>query len=125
MMKALLLLAHGSRRASSNDEIRALAMRLRRTDASFDLVEHAFLEMAAPGIAAGIGSLIAAGAADIVVLPYLLAAGRHVAADIPAEVESLARRHPHVRITLAPHLGAAAGMPALIHEHLRHAAEGK
>jgi len=124
-MKALLLVAHGSRRRSSNDEIRGLAARLRGADASFDLVEHAFLEMAAPGIAAGIDKLAEAGAAEIVVLPYLLAAGRHVAADIPAKLASLARRHPHVRITLAPHLGAAAGMAPLIREHLRRAAEKK
>ena len=121
MMRALLLVAHGSRRQSSNDEIRELASKVRGAGAPFDIVEHAFMEMAEPGITAGLDKLINAGAAEIVVLPYLLAAGRHVASDIPAEVESLARRHPRVRITLAPHLGAAGGMPELICTHLQRA----
>lgn len=122
-MKALLLVAHGSRMASSNDEIHALAAQLRDADQdfahAFDLVEHAFLEMAEPNIAQGGEKLIAGGARDIVVLPCFLAAGQHVAADIPAEVARLEARHPRVSITIAPHLGGATGMRALIETHLR------
>ena len=121
MMRALLLVAHGSRRQSSNDEVRELASKVRGAGAPFDIVEHAFMEMAEPGITAGLDKLINAGATEIVVLPYLLAAGRHVASDIPAEEESLARRHPRVHITLAPHLGAAGGMQEWICAHLRRA----
>lgn len=117
-MKALLLVAHGSRRESSNDEIRALTAQIRAARCRFDLVEHAFLEMAEPDIAASGGRLAAAGATDIVVLPYFLAAGKHLRADIPAEVAQLEAQHPAVRFTLAPHLGAAANMLRLIHEHL-------
>jgi len=117
-MKALLLIAHGSRRESSNEEIRALTAQIRAAGWGFDLVEHAFLEMAEPDIAQGGGQLAAAGATEIVVLPYFLAAGKHLLTDIPGEVARLQARHPAVRFTLAPHLGAAANMLRLIHEHL-------
>lgn len=48
-MKSLLLVAHGSRQAEYNSEIAALAGRLADKAATdFDVVEHAFLELAEP-----------------------------------------------------------------------------
>ena len=124
-MKALLLIAHGSRQATANDEIRALTAKLRDPGSGFDRVECAFLEMAEPDIAHTGEELAAGGAGEIVVLPYFLAAGRHVAEDIPAQVARIQAQHPHLKITLAPHFGAAPEMPALIHGHLRQAAQRK
>lgn len=118
-MKALLLIAHGSRSASANDEIRALTAQLRNKGGGFNLVDCAFLEMTEPDIVRGGDKLAAAGATEIVVLPYFLAAGRHVAEDIPAEIARIERRHPRIKITLASHFGAAPGVPELIHGHLR------
>jgi sirohydrochlorin ferrochelatase len=43
----------------------------------------------------------------VVVLPYFLSAGRHVAADIPAEVKIKQDQHPHINISIAPYLGSA------------------
>ena len=117
-MKALLLIAHGSRSASANDEIRALATQLRGVNQAFALVEHAFLEMAKPNIVQGGKKLIADGADEIIVLPYFLAAGKHVAEDVPAQVALLKQQHPQVKITLASHLGSATKIRSLIHEHL-------
>lgn len=117
-MNALLLIAHGSRRAESNDEIRDLTARIRCDAARFALVEHAFLEMAEPSISATGSALVAAGATDITVLPYFLAAGNHIHTDIPAEISALQTRHPAARFTLAAHLGAATGMAELIRAHL-------
>ncbi len=116
-MKALLLVAHGSRREASNEEVRALARRMARDHGGgFARVEAAFLELAEPSIAEGIGALAAAGAREVVVLPYFLSAGRHVSQDIPAEVERARARHPETVIRLAPHLGSAPGVAALLAE---------
>lgn len=114
-MKTLLLVAHGSRREESNREIRDLAAALQREAAgTFDSVACAFLELAAPSIPEGIETCIAAGATEVVVLPYFLAAGNHVAHDIPALVDEKRRRHPQVGISLAPYVGAATEMRKLI-----------
>lgn len=113
-MNSLLLVAHGSRRAASNDEIRALASLLRETDQAFDHIDCAFLELAEPSIPDGLRRAIDAGAERIVVLPYFLSAGRHVAKDIPAEIEQVRARHPAVSIRLAPYIGAAPGIDALL-----------
>ena len=87
-MKALLVVAHGSRRQASNDEIRQVTKKIaQKAGDSFGDVRCAFLELAEPSIPDGIGECVNAGADEVIVLPYFLSAGRHVAEDIPAEIE--------------------------------------
>ena len=98
MKKSLLVVAHGSRRQASNDEVRALTERVRaESNERFAAIECAFLELAEPSIPDGLERLIADGAAHITVLPYFLAAGRHV-------IEEL--KHASVKMT-TPILPAA------------------
>ena len=114
-MRSLLLVAHGSRREASNEEIRALTTLLdQQAGERFDQVRCAFLEIAEPSIPDGIEEAVCAGAREVVVLPYFLSAGRHVAEDIPAEVRSKQAEHPEVRIRLAPYLGLADGLPRML-----------
>lgn len=115
MDEALLIVAHGSRRTASNDEVRALTARVRETAGGrFAAVECAFLELAEPSIPAGLEALIARGARRIRVMPYFLAAGRHVAEDIPAEVDAVRAAHPDIPITISPYLGRSAQMAGLL-----------
>ena len=106
-MRALVVVAHGSRRASSNDEVRALTEQIRPQAKEFDLVSCAFLELAEPSIPDGINAVIAAGAEEVVVLPYFLSAGRHVVEDIPGLVAQTKAQNPTVDIQVAPYLGTA------------------
>ncbi len=114
-MKALLIVAHGSRREASNEEVRALGEAVAALpDNAYDRVACAFLELAEPSIPDGLLQFIEAGATEITVAPYFLSAGRHVSEDIPAEVDKVRMKHPRVRIELAPYLGASDAMPALL-----------
>jgi sirohydrochlorin ferrochelatase len=113
-MKALVLVAHGSRREASNDEVRELTAELRKANGSFQHVTCAFLELAEPSIPDGLRAAIAAGADQVVVLPYFLSAGRHVVTDIPAEVAVVQAEHPDVSIRVAPYLGAADGVVQIL-----------
>jgi len=113
-MKTMLVVAHGSRRAESNDEVRALALQLHAQAREFDVVSCAFLELAEPSIPDGLRNAIAAGACEVVVVPYFLSAGRHVVTDIPNEVDVVRAEHPHITITLAPYLGAAPELADLL-----------
>jgi sirohydrochlorin ferrochelatase len=115
-MKSLLLVAHGSRREASNDEIRELTARLREATDDFDHLGCAFLELAEPSIPDGLRQAIARGAREVVVLPYFLSAGRHVVTDIPSEVETVQQEYPSVVIHIAPYLGAADGVVGLLIE---------
>lgn len=113
-MKALLLVAHGSRRDASNEEVRDLTRQLQQADDGFQYIACAFLELAAPSIPEGLRAAIAAGAGEVVVLPYFLSAGRHVVTDIPAAVAMVQAEHPEVPIRVAPYLGAADGVARIL-----------
>lgn len=115
-MAALLLVAHGSRREASNDEVRVLTESLRQSaDGQFEFIDCAFLELADPLIPEGVNRCVAARATQVVVLPYFLSAGRHVSKDIPEIIDVARRQHPGVNIHIAPYLGLSADIiPALI-----------
>ncbi|MCG6934439.1 MAG: CbiX/SirB N-terminal domain-containing protein [Proteobacteria bacterium] len=114
-MHALLLIAHGSRREASNQEIRDLASRLERIVGDrFDRVLPAFLELAEPDITTGVDHCVETGATSVTVVPYFLSAGRHVASDIPAELEKAARKHQALTIQLSDYLGKHDSIPELL-----------
>lgn len=119
-MRVLLVLAHGSRRRESNEEIRHLSRRLAEClHDRYESVAPAFLELAEPSIPAAIDGAVNAGAAEVVLFPYFLSAGRHVGEDIPRLVAEARHRHPHVRLELRPHLGELPGLIQLIVASLR------
>lgn len=121
MQKALLLVAHGSRREASNDEVRGLTAAVRHAAGGrFDAVDCAFLELAEPSIPDGIDRLLREGAEQVVVLPYFLAAGRHVTADIPAILETKQVQYPDLDIVLAAYFGLAPTIPSLLLELAEH-----
>ncbi len=114
-MHAVLLIAHGSRREASNEEVRGLAARLGQLAADrFDCVLPAFLELAEPDIVTGVANCVAAGASTVTVVPYFLSAGRHVAQDIPGELEKAGRIHPQVDIRQSHYLGMHEAVPELL-----------
>lgn len=107
-MKALLIIAHGSRKLGSNNEIRRLTRKVaKRADDSFALIDCAFLELAEPDIQTAMASLVERGATDILAVPYFLARGTHVANDIPDEIRACQSAHPQVRISISDYLGAS------------------
>ena len=115
LMKSLLIIAHGSRRKESNEEVRALAGRISQLEKTgYDEVTAGFLEIAEPSIPDGLEACIKRGAKQVVVFPYFLAAGRHVVEDIPEEIEPVVARYPDVYVRIAPHLGMAAALPEII-----------
>ena len=116
-MKCLLVIAHGSRREASNDEIRELTDRItKKAGASFDLIVPAFLELAEPSIPDGIKICAEKGATEILIMPYFLSAGRHVAEDIPGEVDSVRDHYPDVNIRILPYLGSLEVIPEIMIE---------
>jgi len=116
-VKSLLIVAHGSRREGSNEEVRQLAQRIAENQrCQFDEVSAAFLEIAEPSIPDGVEQCILRGATDVVVFPYFLAAGRHVVDDIPEQVSPVQVKYPEVAIRIATHLGKSEALPDIILE---------
>ena len=114
-MKALLVVAHGSRRQASNDEVREITKRLAdRAGEEFGDIRCAFLELAEPSIPDGIGQCVDAGADEVIVLPYFLSAGRHVTEDIPAEIDKKRAELNGVTIRNVSYVGALKGMTGML-----------
>lgn len=114
-MKALLVVAHGSRRKESNEEIAALTARVaERAGEEYDIVECAFLELAEPLIPDGIGACLEKGATSVNVLPYFLARGTHVVDDIPEQVAIAQSAHPDAKIRITPYLGTVDDLPDVL-----------
>lgn len=114
-MKALLLIAHGSRRQQSNEEVIKLAEKLNdNSRAQYSIIHAGFLELAAPLIPDGIKKCVDEGATSIVILPYFLNSGRHVIEDIPNIVTNAQNDYPDIDIKIAAHLGASDMMMDLL-----------
>lgn len=113
-MTYLLLVAHGSRREASNDEIRLIAKKLNKAAHKFKQTQCAFLELAEPSIPDGIRQCIFEGAKKVVVLPCFLSAGRHVATDIPEQVGIVQKEHPEINIKITPYIGVSDDLMALL-----------
>lgn len=120
-MRTLLLVAHGSRMATSNDTVVELVQKLRPQleDYGFEAVAHAFLELTTPDIPEGIQELVNAGGTQVVILPYFLAPGTHVVDDVPELIDAARDSHPSVSFTVMPHLGGVEGIINLILESAR------
>ncbi len=101
---ALLLIAHGSRRAEANADLNHVADALRERG-RYPIVQVSFLELAEPSIEAGGVLCVEAGATDVILLPYFLSPGKHVVEDLTAARDRLSARFPAVRFVLAEPLG--------------------
>lgn len=102
---AILLIDHGSRRAAANATLEAMAERVRAHVPEDVIVEPAHMELASPTIPDGFAACVAAGATEIVAVPYFLSAGRHATVDVPRLVAEAAEAHPDVRWRVADALG--------------------
>ena len=118
-MKGLIIAAHGSRKAESNDEIVQLTRNLSAISGEhFDLVECAFLQFTGPDLEETITGMVEKGIEKIVVFPYFLGSGSHVTKDIPEILSKMETKYPRIQITATRHLGAAKGVKELILEEV-------
>lgn len=104
MCAAILLIAHGSRRAAANEDLVAVAqtLRARRPDT---LVEIAYLELAEPDIPTGARRCVEQGAREVRILPYFLSEGNHVRGDLERFAREFEAAYPGVQFTVCPPLG--------------------
>jgi sirohydrochlorin ferrochelatase len=114
---AVLLIAHGSRQAAANDDLHQLAARF-AARGDYPIVEASFLELAEPDIAAGGVRCVVRGASRVLMVPYFLSAGVHLARDLIAARNELERVHPRVEFRLGPPLGPHPLLDDLVAERI-------
>ncbi len=115
---AVLLIAHGSRHAPANDDLRRLAADLAAVG-DYSVVEPAFLELAGPDIPSGGSRCVERGAGRILMIPYFLSAGVHLLRDLTAARDALQARFPAVDFLLGPPLGPHPILLRLVSDRAR------
>jgi sirohydrochlorin ferrochelatase len=115
---AVLLIAHGSRHASANDDLRALVDRI-AGEGGYAIVEPSFLELAEPTIAEAAERCVAQKAQRVLMIPYFLSAGVHLKRDLAAARAELAKQYPKVEFRLGAPLGPHPLLEALVLERIR------
>src|SRR5262245_878983 len=96
---AVLLIAHGSRRAEANGDLRQLADRLRQRFPD-RVVETAYLELTEPTIPQAAANCVRQSATRVLMLPYFLSAGTHVTEDLRRYQTEFGAKWPNVRFEL-------------------------
>ena len=109
--KAVLLIAHGSRRQEANQEHADLALRLHHS-LPYSIIEPSYLELAEPDIVAGGSACVAKGATSVLMVPYFLSAGVHIRRDLTEARDALRDQFPAVEF----HLGTPLGPHPLLDE---------
>jgi sirohydrochlorin ferrochelatase len=116
--RVLIMIAHGSRSATANEEFCALVASVARQATAYAAVVPAFLEVASPSLAQALAVEVGRGCLDFDVYPLFFNRGRHVARDIPEQVAALAVTHPRCEIRLLPYFGAFDGLAEAVLRHL-------
>jgi sirohydrochlorin ferrochelatase len=111
VLTGIVVFGHGSSVASANDAVRAVAANAAR-DGEWPLCETAFLECD-PRLEDAVKNLAAAGAAEVLVLPYFLTLGIHLQRDLPKLVTDLAGRYG-IAIRVAPPLDGHPGLGKML-----------
>ena len=115
---AVLLIAHGSRQPSANDDLHELAARL-SASGEHPIVEACFLELAEPDIPTGGSRCVARGATLVLMVPYFLSAGVHLRRDLTAAREELSCLHSEVEFRLGSPLGPHPLLDSLVEARIQ------
>lgn len=122
-MKALLVMAHGSPRPEANEDVVRVAEVVRARNV-YPFVLVAYLDCNEPDIPAGLDQCVAAGATEILAVPYFLHSGKHFLRDIPALLEEALQRHPGLSIRMGDYVGRMPAMAAVLRDRVRETGAG-
>lgn len=108
----VLLVAHGSGSQEANLELYQLAEKLEERLGRE--VIACFMELGEPSIPEGVDLALSRSPHEILILPYFLIQGRHLAEDIPRILSEKARAFPETPIRILGYPGAHPKMVDLL-----------
>lgn len=100
----VILLGHGSRLETANRGLRLVAEELNRRGQYLG-VTPAFLQHTDPSLEEIFQKLAAGGGSRILIMPLFLFEGVHITSDIPAEIEKIRFRYPHLQVVQSGFIG--------------------
>ena len=114
---AILLVGHGSREKSGNDEIEAFAQQWRVSQPAWR-IEVCFIEFSEITMSEGLRRA-AHGSQRVLVVPLILNAAGHVKMDIPQAIDGARLKFPQVQFLYAPHLSACDHILSILKRRLK------
>ncbi|BEP33987.1 sirohydrochlorin chelatase [Variovorax sp. V59] len=117
--ETILLVGHGSREKSGNDEIEAFAAQWRERQPGWR-IEVCFIEFSEITMSEGLRRA-AESARRVIVVPLILNAAGHVKMDIPQAIDGARLKYPMVQFLYAPHLTACDPILAVLRRRLKDA----
>jgi len=114
---AILIISHGSPRASANQAFTAMVQRVAARLEGQEILP-AFFSIARPNIPDQIAALAAQGVRRVVLMPYFLCTGQHVSQDIPALLVQCRQQFPDVTLELLPTLENEPALEDIVVERL-------
>ena len=117
MKKHILVISHGSREASANQDFKKLVQKYRRKHPNW-IITHSFLELAEPTIPQAL-EVLAKKSKEIYVLPLFLFAAKHVKNHIPEILKTFKKKHPQVTLKLGRPLGSDTKLLAILDHRLQ------
>lgn len=124
MRTGIVVFAHGSRTESANEAVRSVAADMAR-EGGYELVETAFLDLAAPDLSEAVRRLVAHGASRVLVIPYFLTLGTHLRRDLPRLVDEISLNHRGVEIVVTDPLDGHHTLRQILLDRAREALEKK
>lgn len=112
-MKAIILIAHGSKKSSSNNEFLSMVENIEE-HSNYDFTKAAFLELADPNIQEVTEELVSKQVKKIYFYPFFLNSGKHVLIDIPNIIDSFKEEYKEVDFTLLNHFGKSEKIHEII-----------
>ncbi|NMM13992.1 MAG: sirohydrochlorin chelatase [Rhodoferax sp.] len=117
--ETILLVGHGSREKSGNDEIFAFAEQWRQRQPGWT-IEVCFIEFSEITMSEGLRRA-ATGSQRVIVVPLILNAAGHVKMDIPQAIDAARLKFPQVQFLYAPHLSACDHLLSIVKRRLKSA----
>tara|TARA_B110000046_G_C12823898_1_gene326563 strand:+ start:168 stop:524 length:357 start_codon:yes stop_codon:yes gene_type:complete len=113
-MKSLIIIAHGSKKATSNNEVLDIVNNIKKSITLYTIIEPAFLEFALPSLDNSIEICINKNSTDVDIYPYFLNSGKHVTVDIPDLIVEFKSKYPKIKFTILPHFGQSKTITDII-----------
>ena len=100
----VILLGHGSRVQGADQSMLKVAAAVRETG-RYGRVETCNMSRLGPHFGETYEGCVAAGAKNVLVLPYFLNQGMHMKLDIPEMMQAAAKAHPDIKLVFGKNLG--------------------
>lgn len=115
---AVIILFHGSRAEGAAKLARRIASEVDALG-RFGFVTTAFLQHQTPGLVEAVRDCVQQGAGKVVVVPFFLQLGVHVAADIPLQLDQAKKRYSDLQIFATDAVGTHPQMAEIVADLVR------